>query len=241
MRKFRLATIATASVVAITSCSSLPPTGQELARESGVSLVRVADRTPGVPMLATNRDDTGAVAIVANGATLPALTLYLWPDIALENEQDLPEGLYAATIRGATPDEARKRFARALADGFGVTIVEEPRNTTVYHLRALAGATVRSATSPDGQRSQDLSFTKDGARRTIKYRGSSQSFLEALPSFGLAVDAHDATPADALLEVEGAFEDVGQLRTLLQAKGFDLAPETQTRTALCVRNVAAGK
>jgi len=90
--------LATVGVVALAACSSLPPTGQELARESGVSLVRVAGRTPGVPMLSTNRDGTGAVAIVANGATLPALTLYLWPDIALENEQDLPGGMYAATI-----------------------------------------------------------------------------------------------------------------------------------------------
>lgn len=226
---------------AVAACSSLPPVGQELAREPGTSLVRVTESTPGVPNVASRNDANGAVTIVANGATLPGLALHLWPDTPLEDEQDLPGGMYAATIRGATPDEARKRFARALADGFGVTIVEEPRNTTVYHLRALASATVRSATSPDGQRNQDLSFTNDGARRTFKYRGSSQSFLEALPSFGLAVDAHDATPADALLEVEGAFEDVGQLRTLLQAKGFDLAPETQTRTALCVRNVAAGK
>lgn len=229
------------ALFAVAACSSLPPVGQELARESGTSLVRVGERTPGVPNIASKNEANGAVTIVANGATLPGLALHLWPDTPLEGEQDLPGGLYDATIRGATPEEARKRFARALAEGFGVTIVEKPRVTTVYHLRALAGATVRAATSPDGQRSQDLSFTKDGAQRTIRYRGSSQSFLEALPSFGLAIDAHDATPADALLEVEGAFEDVGQLRTLLQAKGFDLAPETQTRTALCVRNVAAGK
>jgi len=122
-----------------------------------------------------------------------------------------------------------------------VTIFEEPRESTVYRLRALAGTTVRSATSADGRRSQEMRFTKDGVKRTIKYRGSSQSFLETLPALGVAVDARDATPADALLEVEGAFEDVEQLRSLLQAKGFDLAPETQTRTALCVRRVAAGK
>lgn len=218
--------------LAFAACLSLPPVGKEIVLDLDTSLVRVRDDAPGSPVVTLASAD-GETKLVAVGAPIAAIVASLWPDRDVEQAAALPAGRYDATIEGASADEVRERFAAAVADGLRAALREETRTSVEHRLVALPDTTVQPATK-DGVYAQDFKFRTDGDRRTLQFAGSTQSFVELLPSMTPGIVARDATPADTLLAVDGEFVSIDGLRTLLQAKGFDLAPETKWRAVLRV-------
>lgn len=228
----RLAAASALLPLAFGACLSLPPVGKEIVLDLDVSLVRVRDDAPGSPVVTMASAD-GETRLVAVGAPISAMVAHLWPHLDVEQAAELPAGRYDATVEGASADEVRARLAAAVADGLRVAIREEARTSVEHRLVALPDTTLQPATK-DGVATQDFKFHKDGDRRTLQYAGSTQSFVDLLPSMTPGIVVRDATPADTLLTVDGEFASIDGLRALLQAKGFDLAPEAKSRAVLRV-------
>jgi len=239
MRPFRRVAAAAALLpLAFAACLPLPPVGKQVARDLDVSLVRVRDDAPGSPTVTTTATSDGT-AFVAVGAPMATIVAHLWPGQEVERANDLPAGRYDAQIDGESRDDVRARLVRTVADGLRVTLHEETRTTMEHRLVALPGTAVQPVTK-DGSYAQEFRFHKDGDLRTLTYSGSTQSFLDLLPTMLPGVVVRDATEADTLLAVAGEFRDVDGLRALLAGKGFDLAPEPVVRAVLRVERAAGG-
>ncbi|MBM3961553.1 MAG: hypothetical protein FJ306_06585 [Planctomycetes bacterium] len=235
----RVAAAAALLPLAFAACLPLPPVGKQIAHDLDVSLVRVRDDAPGSPTVTTTATTDGAT-FVAVGAPMAAIVAHLWPGQEVERANDLPTGRYDAMIEGESSANVRALLARAVAAGLRATLHEETRTTMEHRLVALPETTVQPATK-DGAYAQEFRFQRDGDLRTLTFRGSTQSFLDLLPTMLPGVVVRGATEADTLLAVAGEFRDVDGLRALLAGEGFDVAPEPLVRAVLRVERAAGGE